>query len=245
MSIEIDLSFDFRSDTPPGKDPDALSPTLRLYHKQLWGRSLPNGQKFTLNDSLSPTKAYLTHTSKIGNFELSSDSVIPTFTRWKRMQSIVNQIDEAQNEAFRALGYTMGGMILWPRRSNEGFRSINVMRGFNSKIADRMDLTLECVKRHYVQKPNPLDGVLNANREFFKIFVNFEGYVSHFLLQDLIESASGEVKFFMPFNDFAGSSRPEDLDAYLKYRENSMDFVRARNQRINKLCQGLAWEDNL
>jgi hypothetical protein len=35
MNIEtinkIDISFDFRSDTPPGKDPDTHSPTLRRY----------------------------------------------------------------------------------------------------------------------------------------------------------------------------------------------------------------------
>jgi hypothetical protein len=29
----MDIAFDFRSDTPQGKDPDALSPTLRRYHK--------------------------------------------------------------------------------------------------------------------------------------------------------------------------------------------------------------------
>jgi len=29
----IDIAFDFRSDTPLGGDPDALSPTLRRYHK--------------------------------------------------------------------------------------------------------------------------------------------------------------------------------------------------------------------
>jgi len=39
----IDITFDFRSDTPgyPKKDPDALSPTLRRYHKLLWSKPLP------------------------------------------------------------------------------------------------------------------------------------------------------------------------------------------------------------
>jgi hypothetical protein len=32
----IDITFDFRSDTPPGKDPDTWSPTLRSYHQLLW-----------------------------------------------------------------------------------------------------------------------------------------------------------------------------------------------------------------
>lgn len=31
----IDITYDFRTDTPPGKDPDAYSKTLRDYHKYL------------------------------------------------------------------------------------------------------------------------------------------------------------------------------------------------------------------
>lgn len=34
--FEIDTTFDFRDDTPEGKDPDQYSPTLRRYHKLLW-----------------------------------------------------------------------------------------------------------------------------------------------------------------------------------------------------------------
>src|SRR5215213_7730828 len=42
----IDITFDFRSDTPPGRDPDALSPTLRTYHQLLWSKPLPSGAPF-------------------------------------------------------------------------------------------------------------------------------------------------------------------------------------------------------
>src|SRR5262245_12526645 len=100
MSGPIDIAFDFRKDTPPGKDPDALSPTLRRYHKLLWGRPLPNGKPFELDDSLSIRTRYLYHKSDLGEFFLSSDSVIPTFTRWKRMQHVVAQLPEVENEAF-------------------------------------------------------------------------------------------------------------------------------------------------
>ena len=37
----IDITFDFRSDTPPEKDPDKYSATLPSYHKLLWSKSLP------------------------------------------------------------------------------------------------------------------------------------------------------------------------------------------------------------
>ena len=48
---QIDITFDFRTDTPPGKDPDARSPTLRRYHKLLWSKPLPNGMMFDLDDT--------------------------------------------------------------------------------------------------------------------------------------------------------------------------------------------------
>ncbi len=40
----IDTSFDFRTDAS-GKDPDAYSPTLRQYHKLLWSKALPSGER--------------------------------------------------------------------------------------------------------------------------------------------------------------------------------------------------------
>ena len=51
VMTEIDITFDFRNDTPRGRDPDAFSPTLRRYHKQLWSKSLPGGAPFALSDS--------------------------------------------------------------------------------------------------------------------------------------------------------------------------------------------------
>lgn len=103
----IDINFDFRSDTPPKKDPDALSPTLRAYHKLLWSKPLPNGVRFNLDDTKD--NIYLYHQSELGEFFLSSDSAIPTFSRWVSMAHIINQFKEAEVEAFRCLGYTMGG----------------------------------------------------------------------------------------------------------------------------------------
>jgi hypothetical protein len=235
MSLEVDVTFDFRTDTPPGKDPDAFSPTLRTFHKSLWSRPLPSGEKFPLDASAPSHRAYLTHSSHLGDFDLSSDSVIPTFTRWKRMQAIVTQIPEVENDAFRSIGYTMGGMMIWPRRSENGLKSINVMRGFNRRIADRMDLTLECVRRHYLSYPHPLEAVFKANAKFFDLFENFESFVSHFLLADLLNPGTNKISFFMPFNDFSGPSTPTDLSEYLRYRERSIHFVHARNARIEQL----------
>ena len=77
MRADIDITFDFRRDTPDGKDPDTYSKTLRRYHTLLWSKRLPAGGLFQLDDA-TPGH-YLHHRSAMGEFSLSSDAVIPTF----------------------------------------------------------------------------------------------------------------------------------------------------------------------
>lgn len=228
----VDVAFDFRSDTPPGGDPDALSPTLRRYHQILWGRTLPSGAAFAL-DSARPGH-YLYHRSSLGEFTLSSDSIIPTFTRWVRMRPIITQIPGEENEAFRAIGYTIGGMMIWPCDAIDGLRTINVERGFNQRIADRMDLTLECIRRHYAGRSSPMDTTLERYSRFFALFGDFRGFVDHFFFQDLVTADYSAVSFFMPFNDFLPPAVPRDLAAYLSYRKATIEFIAARNARIDK-----------
>lgn len=237
MRDRIDVTFDVRNDTPPDQDPDSLSPTLRVYHKILWGRTLPNGRPFQLDASGPVRTRYLYHRSELGEFHLSSDSVIPTYTRWQRMRHIVGLIPESENEAFRSIAYTIGGMMVWPR--NPVATSINSARGTNSQISDRMDLTLECVRRYYDGSDSPLATVLEANSKFFNLFEDFRGFVDHFLLQDLVTDDYIATRFFMPFDDFCGPSRPVNLKQYLSYRKATIRFVRARNRRIHALSSTL------
>lgn len=229
--MEIDIAFDFRQDAG-GRDPDRHSPTLRRYHQLLWGRALPNGRPFDL--TVTTPGAYLHHSSDLGDFVLSSDSVIPTFTRWSSMKHITSQVAEDENEAFRAIGYTIGGMMVFPANSINRQWTINQARGCSRAIADRMDLTLECIRRHYEGGTSPLSGVLGRYPEYFSLFGDFRGYVSHFLLDDLLR-ADGTVDYLMPFDDFRPPSVPTDVASYLQYRSRTIDFVQARNQRISDL----------
>src|SRR5215831_8719262 len=75
----IDITFDFRSDTRPGLDPDTHSLTLRTYHQLLWSKALPSGAQFALDVGASPPY-YLRHRSELGGFRLSSDTVVPTYS---------------------------------------------------------------------------------------------------------------------------------------------------------------------
>jgi len=237
----IDTTFDFRSDTPDGRDPDAFSPTLRKYHKLLWNKALPNGQVFDLDTS--DPRRYLHHNSESRDWILTSDSIIPTFTRWVRLKHITTQFPEDENETFRSIGYTMGGMMIWPGVSVKGQRTINVERGFNQKVADRMDLTLECVRRHYLGESSPMAATLAIYDAYFAIFEDFRGFADFFLLQDIVSDGYTAVKTFMPFDNFNGPSTPQDVGTYTEYRRLSIEFIEARNRRIDSYKARLAVQD--
>jgi hypothetical protein len=225
----IDISFDCRADAG-GNDPDTHSPTLRSYHKLLWSKPLPNGRPFDLETHVPGV--YLHHRSDLGEFFLCSDSVIPSFTRWTSMKHIVELLTEEENEEFRTIGYTIGGMMIFPGNRIGGKQTINGARGFNRKIADRFDLTLECIRRYYRGESSPLGETLARYGEFFKLFEDFRGYVEFFLLQDLVADGYSAVKFFMPCDDFTHASVPSDIDEYKAYRRLSIEFVHSRNHRI-------------
>src|SRR5690554_7817362 len=86
----IDVTFDFRSDTPPGKDPDTYSPTLRRYHRILWSKTLPSGAMFELGAGNS--RSYLPHDSDLGKFFLASDTIVSSHR--KRRAELYGAIPE-------------------------------------------------------------------------------------------------------------------------------------------------------
>ncbi|MBK9411767.1 MAG: hypothetical protein IPN47_27705 [Gemmatimonadetes bacterium] len=227
----IDVSFDFRSDTPgyPKNDPDALSPTLRQYHQWLWSKPLPSGVRFELSDAAPG--AYLYHRSTVGEFWLASDAVIPTFRKEPRLAHIFEQSPD-DLAAFMRIGYTIGGMMLFPGNRVEGKMTINGARGFHPRIKDRFDLTVECIRRHYCHGQSPLSITLQRYAGFFALFGDFRGYVEFFLLQDLVTDDSSAVRFFTPFQDFTTSPLPSSPEAYRGYRQRAIEFIEARNRRI-------------
>jgi hypothetical protein len=149
------------------------------------------------------------------------------------MQHIITLIPGNQLDEFQSVGSTIGARILFPGNRIYGQSTINAARGFNSKLNDRFDLTLECIRLHYSSEKNPLRETLDRYSDFFDLFTSFKGYVEFFLLQDLVTEEMNKVKFFLPHKEsFENSPRPESDDAYLQYKENTLNFIRARNSRI-------------
>jgi hypothetical protein len=227
---KISISYDMRSDAY-GKDPDRTSQTLKRYHKYLWSKPLPNGHFFNLESGRS--NHYLLYNSYISELSLSSDSIGHSYKEVKKMRKVLVDVAIEDVESFRTLNSTIGGFIIFPARKIDGNMTINQERGTNSYIADRFDLTLECIRRHYEGGESPLSKVLGRYTDFFDLFQNFEGYINFFLLNDLVDSQFGKVNFFTETSDlFETSPLPRNKEEYLEYRVKSMRFVEKRNQRI-------------
>lgn len=239
MNRPIDITFDFRTDTPEYGDPDALSPTLRRYHKLLWSKPLPDGKPFDLNDTTR--LHYLHHKSELGEFLLSSDTTNSGYRQVGHLQYIRSQIPEEERNHFGTLIYSIGNMIVFPGRKVDGKWTINQTRGcYRGTIGDRFDLTLECIRRHFQDEPSPLADTLNRYKDFFRLFTDFRGYVDFFLLHDLVTDDYSSVRFFLPFIDFGHRSPyPSSVVEYKAYMQGATQYIKARNKRIHEYAMSI------
>ena len=234
---KIDITFNVFSDTPKGKDPDSHSPTLRKYHQILWSKLLPDGRIFELD---LDTPKLLHHKSDIGEFFLSSDAIGHTYKNVKKMSHILDQLQPGELDSFFNLCTTIGGFIIFPSKQVNRKMTINGSRGVNHRIQDRFDLTLECIRRFYLNETSPLTETFERYRSFFKLFDNFKGYINYFLLQDLVEEDYLKIKFWHPFVSFDNSPLPSNLNEYYSFKENVIKFVTSRNERINKFSRNIS-----
>ncbi|MDR0250481.1 MAG: hypothetical protein LBI35_04095 [Burkholderiales bacterium] len=230
MRRSIDIDFDFQEEAG-GRDSDRYSPTLQEYHRILWSKPLPSGNVFVLT-KIAGNRLY--HKSSLGEFFLSSDRATATFSKWKRKQiaSIISQVPEVEIKRFQKLSDTIGGILIWPCKQVGRMPTINGERGFNKKIADRFDLTIECIKRYYSGGNSPLNEAFKRYADFFSLFGNFKGYVDFFLLQDIVSVDYATVKIATPFENFNTSPIPSNVEEYLFYKDNTIRFIKARNARI-------------
>ena len=233
----IDVNFNFYLDTPKGKDPDSYSDTLRRYHKLLWNKPLPNGTVFELD---LKTPKILHHKSQLGEFYLSSDSLAHDYSKWKSTEHIIKKIPKTEIENFFNLGCTIGGYTIFPSHRIDNQMTINGSRGINKKIKDRFDLTLECIRRFYLNEDSPLLETLSRYKDFFKLFDDFKGYVDFFLFQDLVQSNYSSINYFLPSNNFNNSPIPNDIQEYKAYRKNMTEFINKRSKRIFEYSKNLS-----
>jgi hypothetical protein len=236
MEKLVDIEYDFRTDSNGG-DVDKYSATLRKYHKILWSKHLPNGNILSLDDSRDDVYLYYKTESK--EYFLSSDSIVHTYHYWKRTEHIIKQIPKNEINDFLNIAYTIGGYIIFPSNKVNNLPTINMERGTNQKIDDRFDLTLECIRRYYNGEKSPLAETFARYDNFFKLFVDFKHYCDFFLLQDLVLCDYKEIKYFLPFNDFEIGQYPKNIEEYYEYKNNSIEFNKNRNKRIENYIKSI------
>lgn len=224
----IDITKNFQEETTP-LDADRHSPTLQEYHRILWSKTLPNGQMFELK-KISDNRLY--HKSSLGEFYLSSDRVIPTFTKRLQLRDIVSSVPKDKLNHFINLTETIGGITIWPSNRVNNMMTINGAKGFNNLIGDRLDLTLECIRRYYLNQNSPLFNTLKRYEEFFQLFENFKGYIDFFLFQDFVTKDYKTVRIAPPFNNFESVPIPKTAGEYLEYMNHTEKLIDARNKRI-------------
>lgn len=210
-------------------DPDSSSPTLQEYHRILWSKVLPNGEVMELEKGTG--SRYLTWK----DFRFGSDSIIVSF-RYKRYSYMIDEIKKHLEdyrlfyEDYTRKAYTIGGMIIFPKHTN----SINQCKGVNKLIADRFDLTLECIRRFYLGIDSPLYSVLKDDKSFFDLFVDFKGYVDYFYLQDMVSSDYENVECWCGDFSFTDDGLPKTVDEYFGFLDKELKFLDKRNNRILK-----------
>lgn len=222
----IDIGFDFRTDSK-GKDPDSWSPTLKQYQRFLYSKPLPCGEVMELDEKLVWK-----------DFQFSSDSIVHGFVYWEKYQDIISKVDKSIISGYLEEAYYIGGEIIFPSYRVAGTRTINQARGCNHRIRDRIDLTLECIRRYYQGDTSPLYKCLCGYKSFFDLFEDFKGYVDFFHLQDLVTKNYSAVEFLCWFDGFNSKfPLPRTVDEYVEYIGRVRQFIRSRNERISSWCQ--------
>jgi len=230
--LRIDTEFDYWAEMNPGRsiwdakgstDPDSTSKSLQAAHQLLWTKRLPNGAEFDLRPAQGTQLQW-------GKLRLGSDSISNSYMTNSRMRQIVLQAQHHAEELFRC-GSKIGAFILFPSYRVDTKPTINGARGMCLKVGDRMDLTLEAIRRHYVGEKSPLTDALSRYSEFFDLFVSFKDYVDFWLLNDLVDEQY-RVNFFLPFDNFRRNAPPVDLHEYLQLKSDATRFLEARTERI-------------
>ncbi|PPB48023.1 hypothetical protein C4K88_16360 [Arthrobacter pityocampae] len=235
---DFDTSFDYKSDKPAKSRPDADrdSRRLRMDHELLWTKKLNSGVLFAPTAPSVRRKGYLIFEDAAGAHHwYGSDAITASYTRWLRPKPLVDAIaglNEEQRSRYLDPQYTIGSSMIWPVRKKDR-PTMNTARGLRPVIADRMDLTLECIRRHYTgESGNPLSDVTRAYEDFFALFDGFKEFVDFFHFKDLVTLDYDAIQFYLPFDNFERSGTPATTDEYVAYRDATLTFIARRENRM-------------
>jgi hypothetical protein len=246
----FDTSFDYKTDTPSRTkpDPDSDSQLLRWDHELLWTKELRSGVLFAPKVTTRKSEYLIFTDPSEKRHCYGSDAITSSYTGRSTPAPLVKamaDLSQCQKSRYLDPPYTIGSAMIWPVRN--GQTTINQARGFGPSgrlIGDRMDLTLECIRRHYSTEPeDPPAGafrdayedffaVINAYNDFFALFDGFREFVDFFHFQDLVTPDYKAVRFYLTFENFEVPGTPATKDDYVMYREATLQFIAGRGRRM-------------
>ncbi|WP_159619457.1 DUF6994 family protein [Arthrobacter zhaoguopingii] len=241
----FDTSYDYKSDNQgqSGFDADRDSDQLKADHELLWTKELPSGVLFepkAPTESVKRRNNYLLFDGgSLGRHVYGSDAITNSYTDWTTPYALADAIaslDEEQKSRYLNQPYTIGSAMIWPVQTKEQREAQGRVQTMNqarkSSVFDRMDLTLECIRRYYAGDPrHPLNKITEAYGEFFELFEDFRNFVDFFHFQDLV-TPDYKVRYFLPLDPFKCAGTPASREEYIEYRENVLAFIEGRNRRM-------------
>ena len=239
---DIDILKPLNRDIKPGTDPNKYSTILREYHRLIWSNRLLKGKPFVLENGDLNKLIYNGDGVKI---VFTPDSTTNVFKHSGRKyrdtteQLVVEQYEKIDSEIANLLkeyyenDYIIGSSIIFPISINDkSVRwTMNIARGILYKIHDRIDLTLECIKRYYDKNDdNPLISSIRRNKPFFDLFDDFPEYIDFFFLNDYVDDNYNVIR--LCDDDNFTSPFPKDINQYKEYLSNTIDLMFKRSNRI-------------
>lgn len=204
------------------RDADAFSVLQYRYYEIFLNRKLPDGieNKFVMRKVGSKLELCCTSDEEL---TLSCDYIGPI----KKSYYINNKFDSKNLAKMLLNTRNFAGSIVWPNNKESNF-TVNQAKGFLLK--DRMDLTLLNLKA-YMDSDYKLSSCMCSqlgqafedNKEWYKHFKSFEGFINYFFLNDFVNREYEIICF-------------DSYDAYLIEIEQ---IIKKRKMRLNS-CNLLA-----
>ncbi len=207
-------------------DPCDDSLFLKKSIRKMFSRPLPNGQTMELEETSSGFRW--------NDFRFGIDTVVPSFfsTRNRNLSKAyaLSETDfrDSVSEYIRETDL-LGAYTIYPVHANSLIQCIYS----NNRIRGRWDFVLECVRRHYSGEDSPLYDCMRRDRLFYDLFVDFNGFIDFFYLNDFINS-DGTVKMLLQTELFEMNPVPRNWDEYKKWFGTNIELVKKRNSRMER-----------
>lgn len=201
-------------------DIDKNSINLYRYYELFLSKEFPNGKKYLFE--MRRYKGSMEIYWEEKNIELTCDYIGP----------IKDDYYAFKNSNGKELGRlllntrTFAGTMIWPRKYRTIRQSVNQYKGRMYK--DRLDFVLVELERYY-KNWNPYDcffltlgQIFNDYKEWYELFVDFNGFISFFNLQSFVHR-NGE-NYTASFNE---------LESYSDFLKNISEKILVRQNEFN------------